>query len=60
MANNTISNSASLVLFKKVLAPYVTSSDYSDVIKMLKGFVTGIEELKAILGRAGYNLKAFK
>ena len=34
--NNFIINSTSLVLFQKVIAPYVTSPEDSDVIKMLK------------------------
>ena len=62
VANNFILNLVSLVLFQKVIAPYVTSPEDSDVIKMLKaaGVVTGIEELKAILACAGYDLRVFK
>ena len=62
IANNMMLNAGSLILFDKVLSQYVVSNNDSDLIKTLKaaGLVTCIEEVKAVLARAGYDIRIFK
>ena len=62
MANNMLLNTGSLYLFNAVLAPYIINDNESEILKTLKaaGLITAIEEGKAILQRAGYDIRLFK
>ena len=62
IANNMILNTGSLYLFNAVLAQYVISENENELIKTLKaaGLITAIEEAKAVLQRAGYDIRLFK
>ena len=62
MANNFITNAGALVLFQKVIAPYVVKEGDSEIVRTLKaaGVLTAIEEFKAWALRAGLDLRLFK
>ena len=62
MGNNFALNAASLYFFDKVVAPYVLGENEGELKKLLMsaGLVTGIEEMKAMLMRAGYDIRIFK
>ena len=62
IGNNMAVNAGALILFNKVVAPYIVADSDSETIKMLKaaGLITAIEELKKILARSGYDLRLFK
>ena len=62
MGNNFALNAASLFFFDKVLAPHLIGENEGEMKKLLlsAGLVTGIEELKAVMMRAGYGIRGFK
>ena len=62
MGNNYALNAASLLFFDKVLAPHLIGENEGELKKLLlsAGLVTAIEEMKAVLMRAGYDIRIFK
>ena len=61
VVNNMITNAGAMFLYEKFLKQYVAQEGDSELLNILKtaGVITGVEELKAILARAGYNLALF-
>ena len=59
--NNMITNTGAMLLWQKVISDFVPKSE-SEYINLLiaAGWITTVEELKAILRRAGFNLDLFQ
>ena len=60
IVNNMITNTAGILVYNQFIAGLLPKSQ-STVVNTLyaAGIVTTIEEVKAILARAGYNLNVF-
>ena len=59
--NNLVTNAAAMLLYDKVLSGFLpkTENEYLQIL-MSAGVITTVEEVNAILARAGYDLTLFK
>ena len=58
--NNLITNATAMLIYNKVLSEFLPKTDNEFLqILMSAGVITTVEEVKAILARAGYNLNIF-
>ena len=58
--NNMVTNAAAMLLYNKVLSEFLPKTDNEFLqILMSAGVITTVEEVKAVLARAGYNLNIF-
>ena len=59
IGNNYLLNAGALYVFDTFIAPYVVDEQSGKRILMSAGLITGIEEAKQILMRAGYDIRVF-